>query len=165
MEHAIPIISLVIALLAVLVGPFVQWHVTKRQIESSLSASNRQIEASLLASNRQIVAPMRQAWINSLRDTVAELLSRSLHDKVAGFEDREDQEYQDLTLLKYKMQLMLNLAEKDHIDMYRTISELLDLLEVPGHDAVFAESHEQAVTLAAAILKREWNRVKDPESR
>jgi uncharacterized Tic20 family protein len=65
MKEIIPILSLITAILAVFVGPLISWRITKRQIASSLKAANK-----------QIVAPMRQAWINSLRDMIAEISSR-----------------------------------------------------------------------------------------
>jgi hypothetical protein len=57
---------------------------------------------------------MRQAWINTLRDFVAELTSSALHYHVAGFEERTDEEYRRLTLLEYKVAMMLNPMEEDH---------------------------------------------------
>jgi uncharacterized protein YneF (UPF0154 family) len=61
----IPVLSLVVALLAVFVGPFVSWKVVKKQIESS-SRTARQ----------QMLGPMRQAWINELRELIAEVASK-----------------------------------------------------------------------------------------
>src|SRR5216683_8062210 len=97
MDKLIPVLSLVVAALAVFVGPFI-----------SLRVARRQVMASLEVANKQITAPMRQAWINSLRDLLAELTSSAQHYYVAGFEDRTDQEYQRLTLLEQKVRLMLN---------------------------------------------------------
>jgi hypothetical protein len=68
MKEIIPILSLITAILAVFVGPLISLRITKRQIASSLNAANK-----------QIVAPMRQAWINSLRDMIAEISSSALH--------------------------------------------------------------------------------------
>jgi hypothetical protein len=59
---AIPILSLVVAALAVFVGPIISWRIAKRQVTANFATSNK-----------QIIAPMRQAWINNLRD----LLSKS----------------------------------------------------------------------------------------
>jgi len=66
MDQVIPILSLVVAALAVFVGPLVSWFVAKRQVGSSLALTDKQIRASLgAATNKQIIAPMRQAWINA----------------------------------------------------------------------------------------------------
>ena len=81
MKELIPILSLVVAILAVLVGPIISWKIAKRHVASSLKIANK-----------QIVAPMRQAWINSLRDLIAEISSSGLHYYQAGYEDRKDEE-------------------------------------------------------------------------
>ena len=110
-------LSLIVAALAVVVGPMVSWAIAKRQIRSSLEVSNK-----------QITAPMRQAWINKLRELLAELTSSALHYYVAGFEDRTDEEYQRVTLLEARIQLMLNPNEEDHqrleVLMRRMVSEI-----------------------------------------
>ena len=69
----LPFVSLVVAALAVFVGPWI-----------SARATNRQVRASLIAANKQIVAPMRQAWINSLREKVADVLSTAWWYYVSG---------------------------------------------------------------------------------
>jgi len=68
MERAIPILSLVVAALAVFVGPAISLRIAKRQIRASSALANNQLRSALDAGNKQITAPMRQAWINSLRD-------------------------------------------------------------------------------------------------
>ena len=110
MKDAIPILSLLIALLAVFVGPLLSWLTARRQAAIALAVANK-----------QIIAPMRQAWINSLRDLTAELSSRALHYYQAGFEDRSDAEYQELTLLEWKIVLMLNCNEADHSELEQSI--------------------------------------------
>ncbi|HEV2265463.1 MAG TPA: hypothetical protein VGR79_13150 [Stellaceae bacterium] len=150
-ESAIPVLSLAVALLAVFVGPLISWYIAKRQIESSLAVANK-----------QIVAPMRQAWINNLRDILAELTSSALHYYVAGFEDRTDAEYRTLTLLEHKIQLMLNPQEKDHKQLEALIKKMI-LAIGAGRDGdrPFNECHPAVIDLSRKILKREWDRVKN----
>jgi len=50
--------SLLIALVAIFLGPMINFKI----------------------SNRQVIAPMRQAWINSLRDNIAEFISTVIRD-------------------------------------------------------------------------------------
>ena len=69
----LPLGSLVVAALAVFIGPWI-----------AARATERQIRAGLLAANKQIVAPMRQAWINSLREKVAHVLSTAWWYYVSG---------------------------------------------------------------------------------
>src|SRR6201998_3579529 len=91
----IPVLSLVIALLAVFVGPLVTLRIGRKQIEIS-----RRI------ANKQIVAPMRQAWINTFREKLAELTSRALHYhdlRPNGEAGKTEKELRSLTQLKHKI--------------------------------------------------------------
>jgi hypothetical protein len=154
MDTVLPILSLVVAGLAVFVGPFISLHVAKRQVRSSLEVANR-----------QITGPMRQAWINALRDLLSELCSSAHHYFVAGFENRKDDEYQRLTHLETKIQLMLNAKEEDHIQLEELIREMISSLERGKEgDAAFIEIHPKVVALSRQVLKREWNVVKQPIS-
>ena len=150
MDSAIPILSLLVAALAVFVGPVISFHVAKRQIRSSLEAANK-----------QITAPMRQAWINNLRDLLAELASSALHYHVAGFEDRTDVEYQRLTLLEHKIQLMLNPKEDDHKHLEELIRRMISAIDHGKEGAKeFVATHPAVMKLSREVLKREWNVVK-----
>jgi len=152
MDNMVPILSLVVASLAVFVGPFISLHVAKRQVRSSLEVANR-----------QITGPMRQAWINSLRDLLSEVCSSAHHYFVAGFEVRKDEEYQRLTHLETKIQLMLNAKEDDHIQLEKLIREMVSSLERgKDGDAEFIVVHPKVVALSRQVLKREWNVVKEP---
>jgi hypothetical protein len=130
----------------------------------SWRAATRQLRANLEVSNKQIIAPMRQAWINNLRDLLSEITSSALHYHVAGFEERTDQEYQHLTHLEYKIRLMLNPRETDHQQLEKLIAQMTGLLGKKGSpdvDAEFQTCHEAVVALAREVFKREWDRVKE----
>jgi hypothetical protein len=60
MDQVIPILSLVVAALAVFVGPLVSWFVAKRQVGSSLALTDKQIRASLTAANTQTTINLMQ---------------------------------------------------------------------------------------------------------
>ena len=150
----ITILSLCVALLAVFVGPILAW----------LSA-RRQMTTSLVVANKQIIAPMRQAWINNLRDSTAELTSRAFHYYRAGYENRSDAEYQAMTLLEQKISLMLNVTEADHREFEDAIRTMVSSLEVGSGGLAsvsFPDAYKRTRTLARAIFKREWNRIKEP---
>ena len=152
MDNLIPVLSLLVAALAVFVGPFISLRIARRQVISSLEVANK-----------QIVAPMRQAWINSLRDVLSELTSSALHYLVAGYEDRTDEEYQRLTLLEHKVQLMLNFKEEDHRKLEQLIRTMISSLDT-GKEAEkdFQEAYPEVLKLSREVLKREWDRVKEP---
>jgi len=150
-EQLIALLSLLVALLAVFIGPLVSWLISKRQITSSLEVANK-----------QIIAPMRQAWINSLRDLLSEISSSALHYYVTGFEERTDDEYRKLTLLEHKIVLMMNAEENDHKELLAIIRKMISALEKGKEgDDTFVSTHTKLLGLSQKIIKREWNRVKD----
>jgi hypothetical protein len=151
MKDLIPILSLVVAILAVFIGPIISWKIAKRQITSSLKTASK-----------QIVAPMRQTWINSIRDLIAEISSSALHYYQAGYENRKDEEYKRLIELENKISLMLNFKEDDHKKLHDLIRKLLDSLALGKEgDNIFITIHPEVLALSRDILKREWNRVKE----
>jgi hypothetical protein len=165
MERLIPILSLLVAAIAVFVGPSISLRIAKRQMQASSELANNQIRSTFEALNKQITAPMRQAWINSLRDLLAELASSALHYYVAGFEERTDQEYQRLTFLQAKVQLMLNANEDDHQRLEGLINGMIAAIQYErGRADEFPAIHIEVVALSRIVLKREWNVVKGPIS-
>jgi hypothetical protein len=162
----IPILSLIIAALAVFFGPLISWRITKRQIESSVELATLQIESSAEVANKQIIAPMRQAWINHLRELVAELTSATLHYFKAGHDFEGYKNFQRLTFLESMIQLMLNPNEEDHQKLEWMIHDMMRALEALQHGdekgrETFIATHPEVIKLSRQVLKREWNRVKD----
>jgi len=103
---------------------------------------------------------MRQAWINSLRDLLAEFAGNALHYYRAGFEDRTDEEHRRLTLLEYRIALMLNPNENDHVRLEALIAFMLsDLEHEKDGGKEFFETHQELVRSSREILKHEWDRV------
>jgi len=154
MDKLIPVLSLLVAVLAVFVGPLISLRIARRQVMSSLEVANK-----------QIVAPMRQAWINNLRDILSEVSSSALHYFVAGFEDRTDDEYRRLTLLEHRVRLMLNPKEEDHKTLETLIRTMIASLERDKgneSDRDFIAAYEAEIKLSREVLKREWDRVKAP---
>jgi len=147
----IPVLSLIVAGIAVFVGPLISWWIASRQLSASLEIAMK-----------QIVAPMRQAWINSLRDLLSELASSALHYHVSGFENRTDSEYQRLTLLEYKIKLMLNANEDDHQQLEKSIATMTALIggATVESSQEFQEIYKLVIELSRNVLKREWDRVK-----
>lgn len=154
MSDWLPFMSLVVAALAVFVGPIVSYVIAKRQIASAAAISNK-----------QIVAPLREQWISTLRNLVAELASSALHYHVTGFEDRSEQEYQRLTLLQHQISLMLNPLEEDHRELEERVEELVAAIgSRSNHERLeFQRLHSQMTDVARRVFKREWTRVKDAD--
>lgn len=151
MNYDITIISLAIALLAVFVGPIISFIITKRQIVSSQSIAHR-----------QIVMPMRQEWINNLRKLLAEILSSSLHYFTAGYEERNDKEYERMVELETNIILLLNPNENDNKELLKCINKMVTSLweRGPKQYDEFVPSYENVKRLSLGILKKEWDRIK-----
>lgn len=153
-SQLIPVLSLIVAALAVFFGPFITLYIGRKQIELS-----RRI------ASKQIVAPMRQAWINDIRDKLAELSSTALHFLNAGFEQRKDEEYKRLHQLEEEITLRINPSEPDHLELLKTIRKMMLALQSGVHDVEildnFIEAHQKTRSLGQRIFKTEWNRIKD----
>jgi hypothetical protein len=124
----LPILSLIIAAFAVIVGPFVSYKVAKNQQNNSLKLANK-----------QVIAPMRQVWINNLREETSAFLSLSLwfyvsemHDHNVNNEASDEEVERDnqrlkadrrLSFLQTKIELMLNPTEDDHTALIRHLSK------------------------------------------
>jgi hypothetical protein len=107
---------------------------------------------------RTIVSTSRQAWINTLRDSIAELQTKS----IIIVEESDIEAIKSLYLLLNKTQLLLNPTEDDHV-------ELIALLKLLYHstaktssifDKEFEALQESITKKSQAVLKKEWTRVK-----
>lgn len=142
------IISASTALIAVLIGPFI----------------------TIRASKNQMLGPMRQAWINTLRDTISEFLSLIsisrflvVASNKAPEEVRRTQEYEDRNRLqlayhlKEKISLLINPKEEDHNELVRLLESAYDTY----HNGKDTTNIMQAIrNQTQSILKREWEVIK-----
>ncbi|SRR6266446_1303187 len=155
-SQIIPILSLVIALLAVFIGPLI-----------TLKIGSRQTELSRRIASKQIVAPMRQAWINTFREKLSEFTSAAFHywnvrQVTVGMVELKDEEQRRLAQLEHEIELLINPTEPDHKELVETIKQIPWRLE-RGTD----ESGElnllmdKATTLGQKIFKTEWDRIKN----
>lgn len=142
----IAVLSLVIALLAVFVGPFWQSRVA----------------------HRQMLGPMRQGWINELRRKVSLILGRATFYAAAGHPPTNTEAvYLELTEIQQEIELMINPREKDHQDLVASIAAMMRTMTKaispnPPFDAIdiFKTEQRKVVALAQKIFKTEWDRVR-----
>ncbi len=116
-SETISILSLLIAVIAVLFGPLISFFITKRTLRANIKISNK-----------QLISPMRQIWINNLRDLLAEITSKSAHYWVSGTEDRKDSEYYRITELEHKIRLTINPKEEDHQKLVKLVKQMTNNL-------------------------------------
>lgn len=148
----ISIISLIIAAIAIFFGPLI-----------SIIITNKTLKLNSKIASKSLISPIRQQWIDNLRNTIIELLAKSHHYCVAGTDDREDEEYYRIIELEKKITLLINSKEEDHIKLLKNISEMLDNLYKGGmkSEVLFWEKHNEIIQISQSILKREWERVKN----
>jgi len=144
--------SLIVAALAVFVGPVLSYIVTKKQITSFLAASHW-----------QVVAPMRQAWINNLREMLSDFFGNVLlYYRSLLLEQSDPEKFQNIIKSEYQIKLMLNPQEDDHQELEKLIHSLVFLLECNNQNGKdFDALYKEVIARSRVILKREWNRVKE----
>ena len=155
---ALSFISACTALAASIIGPIVTLRVARRQFNATVLSTNR------------------QKWIETLRDMVAELMSllvsslivrsawKSKWDKGHG-PLREDtallNKLERIVLTQSKIRLLLNPTDVDHQQLDRAINTAIKRLQdEESLDSDTEADIETITTLAQAILRREWQRVK-----
>jgi hypothetical protein len=149
----------VVAALAVFVGPIV-----------TLKIAREERRTSLVVANKQIVAPMRQVWINNLRDKVADVLSTASWYYMSGrdpehleddMEEAGDRVEKRLRFRVQEVELMLNLPEEDHRLLHEKLNAVVECCFAGSENyAEFPHRIREASQVCQRVLKREWNRVR-----
>jgi hypothetical protein len=137
--------SAMTALAAVIITPFLTYLNARKQIRANLVSANR------------------QAWINALRDELAELfelLVWQFHLRPGTYGGEEGHRYEAekrsrIRLLINKIRLRLNPNESDTQVLLGGLEALQSFDE-----SNFDELMETAVSKSQDILKAEWKRVK-----
>jgi hypothetical protein len=130
---------------------------------------------SLLVSKEHKISEFRQAWIDSLRDDLAQILSHThvIADAYkAGVITDEKQDWvavrEDLIAAnsaEIRIRLRLNPNEDQNIAILDLIKELDDSYVidcVPNYDTIY-KLEEKITAQSHIILKKEWKRVKRGE--
>lgn len=142
------IIAAATALVAVVVGPIITFK----------------------ASKKSMLGPMRQAWINSLRDTVADFITSiyvsqiQISGSVTGNDDirntievNKRNQLEVSYRLKEKICLLINPKEVDHRELIRLVENALNAsIEGRETESILFEVRKHA----QIILKTEWDVVK-----
>lgn len=151
-------ISAVTALVATVLGPIVTLAVAKRQFSASVLSANR------------------QRWLETLRDTIAELSSQVVGIVITkagrkgawrdGFEAAASdpaimQRVERVVYLQWRIRLLTNPANADHNELCALIEATLENLRKPELNEPETRANIERITrLSQSILKREWERVK-----
>lgn len=141
-----PFLSVLVALVAVFLGPFLSARLAKQQI----------------------VAPIRQKWIDELRNLITDFLSTAQmlvvvneSDGILKQDDIDKETYKNMLSIERKLTLMLNPNELRHNELMNHIRNLLDKTEHGILNLLeFGPLVKDITETAQKILKEEWIRVK-----
>lgn len=142
----VTVLSLLVALVSLIVGPWVALRVAEKQIRASVVSANR------------------QAWINALRDELATLDSQLV--QVAAYAGRREHEAAYVSALTGEMRavsrikLFINPKESDHSQLVEEMRLVHSHTVHPVNIEQLNAGREKLLALGQAILKREWERVK-----
>lgn len=158
-KDIIPLVSALTALVAVFVGPIVTSRVA----------------------HKTVISPMRQAWINNLRDAIAAFLATAEKADFQYYKSNEtdldkkmarQKIYERLAHIEAKIKLMINPDESDHTELLNKIAALKDWSgdnelsyeemadQDEGEPSNFEKRQQAIVDISRKILKEEWEVVK-----
>lgn len=153
-DSIVAAIAAVVALVAVIVGPFI----------------------TVRASKTQMLGPMRQAWINSLRDAVADYAARLQAgrevDPTLRFSKDEAIRLEadaalhahltELHVLKGKIRLLINPKEVEHTELVRLVDVAFDAYVAGKKSTTPLDTVVEALYQHTQdVLKKEWEVVKN----
>lgn len=177
----------VVALVALFLGPWMQWRIAKRQVHMQAEIADRQVASQARIATRQIadnISSKRQNWIDELRKDAAEFLTVTSRiqelmrptvqqltavDRAEDFKERLAAEMRAKEL-GTRIRLRLNPNEDEHNRLVQLIGEMaskgyqLNRTYSASEEAQVALDFNTASNAVLAhlqtILKHEWERVK-----
>jgi hypothetical protein len=150
------------AVAAAIVGPLATVFAVSRQNRNAAVIARRQINATVISASRQ-------AWIDTLRDSIANFQATLYQVGFRGTHSYDraenDTKMQVAIQLHARIALLIHPSEPDHKELLLLIQKALSVAYTVGEDG----RREMAIVQAAitekaqSILKREWERVKAGE--
>jgi hypothetical protein len=145
-SEIISLLALLVSLAALIIGPMVTIKIARRQI----------------------VSPIRQKWIDDIRELISEYLSECQKlvilskDGILNDDNIDEVKFARLLFIEQKLRLMLNPNENHHIHLIAVIREITEEIHHGvANILTFGEKLGCATQISQTILKEEWNRVKN----
>lgn len=167
----VQVLLTLLAIVTVIGTTCVSIYTIKKKTEESIKAHDESVKSQTkiaeLNNRTQVLSTNRQAWINTLREEIAQYLS-DLHilqfEKNLGSE--MDKKNCSLALKnayfrRNKIQLLINPEEEDHQQLVSMIYDALPATSKSIEELNDIEA--QLIAISQKILKREWMRVKAVE--
>lgn len=113
------------------------------------------------------VTQFRQNWIDNLRDAISVYVSKAEMITILDFDDDKSyqEHFKELSQMQYKIELLLNPNESDHLEIVSLIRNIRDVI----HDEEITDEKmdeqvdnliDRLMDVTKKVLKREWNVVK-----
>lgn len=153
LDYILPILSLVITALAVIFGPLLSLHISRKQNETTLAIAKK-----------NIISPIRQKWINELRDILSSITHNCASFWTETSESKREMLHLEVRALRSKLELYINPNESDHLRLLSLVSELEASMfgsEKDDEPQLFFRAQAAMTEQAQKILKTEWERVKN----
>jgi hypothetical protein len=141
--------SMLVALAAVIIGPFISGWVA----------------------HRQIISTMRQQWIENLRISVAEFLAEIdhimiFHDPTEPHAEPDEAAIKKMNYLENRIELILNPKKKRSQRLIHAVHAMADLTtKHAGSEAkrgdIYAELSLEIIALTQETIQAEWKKTRD----
>jgi hypothetical protein len=162
----ISLISACTALVATIAGPVVTLRVARRQFGATVLSANRQrwIEGlreliSELAAHIIAIVQLKQGWRYGWEEGLAKVAADPQAGGGVGM--ILNQRTERIAQIFWKVRLMTNPAEPEHLELCQAIESILEKLKTPEiKPGEMRPAVEHMTRLAQVILKQEWQRVK-----
>lgn len=180
------IILAVVALIALFLGPLMQFKIAKRQVAMQEEIAKRQTETQQQIAKRQIadsISSRRQVWIDELRKDASEYLTliarlQELKRPAPNLcEEDQKKNFEEMATsnargheLGIRIKLRLNPLEEEHNKLVQLLEALANVcIDPPPNEtdeqerlarSNFSKSKGDVVSHLQTILKHEWERVK-----
>jgi hypothetical protein len=151
-SEGIAVLMAIVAIFAAVVGPVVTYTVTMRQLQVQLTVAKA-----------QVISPMRQAWINKLRERIAvfsALTSLIIVFKNSGTEHRKD--VREMYELSQEILLLLHVGEPEHDLIALKVTELLKCT-TSDNKADIGQIQRELRKITQKVLHDEWGITKKME--
>lgn len=135
-------------------------EIALKQISQARDQADKQIASTVLSANRQ-------AWINELRNTIANFVVAVNHlnsTKAVPIEGRSSSEIiiaaDNCWLQLSKIRLLINPGEDLHNDLLSLANDFYDSIMRVHENSEFKSIESELIACAQRVLKAEWTRVK-----
>ena len=109
------------------------------------------------------VTQFRQKWIDDLRNSISIFIAQAEMISMLDFDDDKQyfENFQDLSQMQNKIELMLNPLEEDHNQLIEIANKIREIIHDENIDddeleEVLNKKIDELLDISKAVLKKEW---------